>query len=209
VARNLTAGFIAEATAATNRPIVLFRGVFASSTILLWNGWGDISWAAQTWLGNGWFQSMEGGDETTEVEATDMTIVLSGVPSSVISLVLSDQKQGAEGAIWIGFLNSSGAVINDPYLWWKGVYSHAELDYSPDAPLVRLMYDSPLMDMERPREQRWTHDCQTKLFSGDLGFQYVQAAANWHGTWSGQKKKLSKEERRGTRKPKGSPKKNK
>lgn len=208
MARNLTAGFIAEATAASNRPIVLFRGDFASSNLTLWNGWGNLSWAAQTWLGNGWFTGMEGGDETTQVEAVDMTIILSGVPQSLISIVLGDQKQGALGAIWIGFLNSSGAIVADPYLWWKGTYSHAEIDYTPDVPQLRLMYDSPLMDLERPREQRWTHDAQQRLFSGDLGFQYVKAAANWHGQWGGEKKKLDKQSRRKTQKPRGSPKRN-
>lgn len=203
MARNLSAGFITQATAASNRPIVLFEGVFSSSTLRLWNGWGDLSWNSQTWLGNGWFQAMEGGDETTEVEATDMTIVLSAVPSSVLSLVLGDQKQGALGSLYIGFLNSSGTVVADPYLWWRGTYSHSEIDYSPWSPTVRLVYDSPLMDMERPREQRWTHDCQQKLFPGDLGFEYVRDAANWHGQWGGEKKKLGGERRR-TKKPRGS-----
>lgn len=206
MARNLTAGFITEATAGSNRPLVLFEGVFATSTIRLWNGYGNLSWNGQTWLGNGWFQGMEGGDETTEVEAVDMTIVLSGVPAALISLALGDQKQGAAGSIYIGFLNSSGAVIADPYLWWKGTYSHAEIEYDPDTPMVRLVYDSPLTDMDRPREQRWTHDAQQKLFAGDLGFQYVQAAANWHGQWGGEKKKLKEGERRKTKKPKGTPK---
>lgn len=212
MARNLTAGFIAAATAASNRPFVLFRGDFSGSSLTLSNLSRDLSWAAQTWLGNGWFAGMEGGDETTEVEAVDMTILLSGVPQSLIALVLGDQKQGALGAIWIGFLDASGAIVADPYLWWKGAYSHAEIDYAPDTPQVRLVYDSPLADMERPREQRWTHDAQQKVdggaFAGDLGFQYVKAAANWHGQWGGEKKKLDKKSRRKSEKPRGSPKRN-
>lgn len=208
MARNLTAGFITEATAATNRPFVMFEGVFASSTLRLWNGYGDLSWNSQTWLGNGWFQGLEGGEETTEVEAMDMSVVLSGISSSVISLVLGDQKQGANGNLYIGFLTSAGAVVADPYLWWKGQYSHAELSEAGDVTTVKLLYESRLVDMDRPREGRWTHDAQQDLFPGDLGFQYVVASANWHGQWGGQKQKVTENNKKKNKGGRGSKKKN-
>lgn len=204
MARNLTTGFLAEAAAAYNRPVVLFRGDFDGGNLNLWTGLGDLSWAGQTWLGNGWFVGLDGGEETTAVEAVDMTVLLSGVPQSLLSLVMGGQVQGALGAVWIAFLDSGGALVPDPYLWWKGWYSHAEIDYDAASPEVRLVYDSPLADMERPRELRWTNDAQQLIFPGDRGFEYVQAAANWHGVWSGEKKKLSKNERRRTEKRRGS-----
>lgn len=190
MARNLTAGFISAATSSLCRPIVIFEGNFSGSTLRLWNGMGDLSWASNTWLGNGWFQGLEGGDESTEVEAFDMTVLLSGVPSSLVSLVLGSQKQGSTGAIWIGFLDSSRNVIADPYQWWMGYYSHAEIEYEATEATVRLFYDSPLVDMDRPNEGRWTHEFQQKLFSGDKGFEYVVATANWSGNW-GQGRKES------------------
>lgn len=208
MARNLTAAFITEATANSNRPIVLYEGVFASSTVRLWNGYGDLSWNSQTWLGNGWFQGMEGGDETDEVEATDMGIVLSAVPSEVMSLVLGNQKQGALGKLYIGFLNSVGAVIADPYLWWQGKYSHSEISEGGDQSIVTIHYESLLVDLNRAKELRWTHEFQQKLFPGDRGFEYVQAAANWHGNW-GIQKKQGKDNKKKTNKPKGSGGKNK
>ncbi len=204
MARGLTSDFITHATAAHNRPVVLFRGDFLTTNLNLWNGRGDLSWAAQTWLGNGWFLGMEGGEETTEVEAVDMTIVLSAVPQELRSLVLGDERQGGLGALWIAFVDASGALVSDPYLWWKGSYSHAEIDYEPEGPVLRLIYDSPLMDFERPRERRWTDDAQRKLFAGDRGFEYVKVSANWNGDWNGDKKKLDKDNRKRSEKRRGS-----
>jgi hypothetical protein len=187
VARNLTSAFIAEAVAESNRPVMFFEGVFASSTLRLWNGYGDLTWNGQTWLGNGWFGGTEGAEETTQVEAMQMSVLLSGISSSVLSLVLGDQKQGGAGKLYIGFLTALGAVVADPYLWWSGYYSHSEVKEAPTETTATLIYESKLVDMDRPREGRWTHDAQQNIFPGDLGFQYVVAAANWHGEW-GKKK---------------------
>ncbi len=194
--RNLTSDFITEATAAHNRPIILFEGVFKTSTLRIWNGYGDLSWNTYTWLGNGWLQGIEQGEESIEVEAISMTINLSGIPSSVVSLVLGDQKQGGAGKLYIGYVDEDGVVIPDPYLWWQGGYSHCELTESADITTARLIYESKLVDMERPREGRWTHDAQQALFAGDKGFEYVVAASNWSGQWGGKKEKPKKDNKR-------------
>jgi hypothetical protein len=206
VPRNLTAGFIAEASAASNRPIIFFSSDFASSTLRLWNGYGDLTWDSLTWLGNGWFSGIEGGDETGELEAVDMTIVLSGISSTLVSLLLSDQKQGGMGRLYIGFLDSAGAVIANPYLWWQGGYSHAEISEAADQTMARLTYESVLVDMDKPREGRWTHDSQQDIFPGDKGFEYVVAAANWSGQWGGKKEKQEKNNKNKKPPTKGSPK---
>lgn len=190
MARNLTNDFVTEATAAQNIPIILFQGEFQGSTLRLWNGVGDLSWNSQTWLGNGWLQVIEGGEETTEVEAVTMTVVLSGIPSGVLSLILNDQRQKLNGLLYFGFLNTStGAVVNSPYLWWKGQYSHAEIEEGAEASRVSLVYDSPLVDLDRPKERRWTDQGQQQIFAGDRGFEYVVAASNWRGTWGAERNK--------------------
>lgn len=185
--RNLTAGFITEATAKSNRPIMLFEGEFKTNTLRLWNGYGNLSWNSQTWLGNGYLRGVENAEESIQVEALDLTVVLSGIPSSVLSLVLGDQKQSAPGRLYIGFLDAAGAVIANPYLIWFGGYSHAEISESHNETTVRLTYESRLSDMDKPREGRWTYDIQQALFSGDVGFQYVIAASDWSGNWGGKK----------------------
>jgi hypothetical protein len=185
---------------------MLLEADFASDILRIWNGFGDLTWNSQTWLGNGWFQGIEGGDETIQVEAVDMTVILSGVSSSIISLVLGDQKQGGAGRLYIGFLNASGAVVADPYLWWSGYYSHAEIAEAGEAATVRLYYESRLVDLERPKEGRWTHESQQDLFPGDKGFEYVIAAANWHGQWGGKKEKPKKDGKKKSGGNKGSPK---
>src|SRR5262249_28165521 len=137
VARALTSGIINACTAANCRPFLLFEGVFDGSTVRLWDGMGGLSWDSQAWGGNGWVQGTEGGEESVEVEANDMVVILSGVPSSAVSLVLGNQVQGATGKVWLGMLDTSGAVIADPYLRWLGYYSHADVEGGPDDSTIR------------------------------------------------------------------------
>lgn len=188
MARALTVSMVNACTAAWSRPCLFFEGVFASSTLRLWNGTGDLAWNSHTWLGNGWFQGFEGAEESVEVEANDLAVVLTGVPASVLSLLLGQQAQGATGTLYFGAFDSNGALMADPYVAWQGEYSHADVDDDPSQPTARLYYDSPLIDLDRPNEGRWTHDHQQQLFPADLGFQYVVQAANWQSQW-GQGKK--------------------
>lgn len=207
MARALTSGFISAITAANCAPFYVFEGEFSASTLRLWNGLGDLSWNSQTWLGNGWLQAIEGGEESIEVEVNDLTVVLSGVPASAMSLVLGSQKQGGLGKVWIGMMDSDGAIIADPYLRWQGYYSHADIEHAPEETLLRLYYDSPLVGIDRPNEGRWTHDAQQRLFDGDKGFEYVIAAANWNWTWGQKKEKQDKKQVRPGVDRKGSPRK--
>lgn len=181
--RNLTPEFIAEAGAPSNSPVVLFRADFESSTLRLWNGLGELSWDSGTWLGNGWLQGVEGATETPEVEATTMTVQLSGIPLALISLLLNSQKQGAEGRLYIGFLGPSGAVVESPYLWWMGRFSHAELGDSGSEASAALVYTSPLVDMDRPNEFRWNNVTQKRFYPDDKGFRFIRSAAKWNGNW--------------------------
>jgi hypothetical protein len=206
VPRDLTSDWITHASATQNRPILLFEGVFNGSTLRIWNGIGDLSWDSHTWDGNGWLQGFDGGDETTEVEAVDMSVTLSGLPEDVIALVLAAQVQGAAGTLYFGFLDSADIVVPDPTIVWKGKYSHAEVSEDGDVSTARLYYDSPLSDMDRPREGRWTDQCQQDLFPGDKGFEYVVAASRWHGDWNNKKQKVNKGSKRNSNK-KGSGKK--
>jgi hypothetical protein len=201
--RNLSGDFLTETTAENSRPIQLFEGVFDSTTIRLWNGFGDLSWDSRTWLGNGWFQGKDGAEEREDDLEGVLDILLSGVPSTILSAVLGDQKQGALGTLYFGYLNSSGAVIANPYPQFIGKYSHADINESAEISTVTLHYQSEIVDMGRPKEFRWTNGIQQFFFSGDTGFTYVTAAANWHGTWGGQKQNITKNNRRRSDKRKG------
>lgn len=173
MSRGLTAGFIAEATAARCSPCLFFEGEFASATLRLWTGFGDISWNGQTWLGNGYFQDITDGEETSDVQATRIVVHLTGVPEAQVAFALTELLQNKPGKVWFGFIDEDGAVVADPYLMFEGKLDTGELVDTPEGGNLQITYESHAADLERPKANRYTNESQKRFYSDDKGFEFV------------------------------------
>lgn len=173
MARDLTAGVLSAIAAGTVRPVLFYEGSFASGTVRLWTGLGTVSWNGQSWTGAGSLLGMSSIQETTEVRATGLTISLSGMPGSLISLALSQARQGADGLVYLGFLDSAGAIIADPSLAFSGRLDVPEIVDAGETCTISISYESRLIDLERPRERRYTSEDQRLDYPLDDGFNFV------------------------------------
>ena len=173
MSRDLSAGVISAIEDSQVRPFYLFQGEFVSGTVRAWNGIGDLSWNSQTWGGLGSMLFFSSVEETSDVKAAGMTVTLNGMASSNISLALSDCRQGYSGKIYLGFFDSSNAIISSPYLVFSGRLDTVSIDEGPDTSIVTLNYESRLIDLQRTREIRYTDQEQQRMFSGDLGLEFV------------------------------------
>lgn len=188
--RNLTSNVIAQLTASSVIPALFFDGIFGGSHIYLWSGVGDISWNSQTWNGNGYLQFPSGGTETIHSDSESMTLELMGVPSTLISAIFS-ANTGELGKLYFGFLDTSNAVIADPYLYYQGLFDHAEILEDSNQSSIAVVYESRVSDFNRVREFRYNTQSQAIFYPSDLGFQYVPKLQNWTGFW-GNKTKVIK-----------------
>jgi len=193
--RDLTAGMISAITASTCRPILLFEGEFSSGNINFWSGSGDLTWDSKTWQGNGLIHGFKLAPETGDIEATGIEVELSGVSQSMIQLVLSSVEQGRTGIIWLGMLDTSGAVIADPYPVFNGLFDMAEISEDSETPQVTLKYESRLIELEKTKDFRYTTESQRLFNNTDKGFEYVDGLQDWQGFWGRAKKKLKKKKR--------------
>lgn len=182
--RDLTASFISSLDATEKAPILFFEGEFVSGTLRLWSGIGDLSWNGYTWQGAG---VLSGGlsvvEETTDIKASGIQVWLSGVESAALSLVLGDVAQGAAGTIWWGFLNDDGTVVADPTISFKGKIDVPSVEDRGSTGKITITYESHLIDLERPREHRYTAESQAIFYAADQGFEYVPALQEWNETW--------------------------
>jgi len=81
---------------------------------------GDLTWSGDTYLGAGELGSISEVKETLELEATGLKFSISGVPSAHISTALSEDYQNRFAKLWLGFFNSSGVIIANPFQIFKG-----------------------------------------------------------------------------------------
>jgi hypothetical protein len=197
MSRDLSSGVISEITSSSLAPFLLFEGVFASGTLRLWSGIGDLSWNSYTWTGVGSLASISSVTESAETSAQGITVSLSGIPSNLVSLFLGDVRQGSAGKVYLGFLDSSNDVIDSPYMLFEGRLDVPAMEESAETAVISITYESRLIDLERPRESRYTDEDQQREFSGDLGFEFVPSlqdiVINWGRTDSSGKSKPTRQ----------------
>lgn len=168
---------------ATVRPFYLLYSEFDGTTLRLFSGSRDLSYGGNTWLGNGWFRGMSSIRETGAIEASGIEVVLSGVPQTLLSLVLSYARQNLPGIVYLGLFDSSYAIIADPIVLFEGGFDVAKINRSPSDNVISLSYESNLASLRRRKEVRFTDQQQRLWYPSDRGFEFVAALAEWNGFW--------------------------
>jgi hypothetical protein len=187
---------VAAFTADSCQPILFFHGVFAGGqNVRLWTGLGDITFDSQNWLGNGWFTGLSGGDESDDISAQNITIELSGIPESILAIVLN-AAQGAPGDFYVGALDDDGALIPDPYLIFSGKMDTATIKESADGAYIDITYETKLVDLDRPKDFRYNQESQKIFWPNDKGFEYVVAANKINLFWGNKKKRNERRRKR-------------
>ena len=171
--RGMTPAYQAALAEQVIRPALFVEGEFPSGTLRLWTGLGDVDWNGSTWTGAGNLLGISPLEETADVVATGMQITLSGVPTSLVSLAISDAQQGQPVRLWLALLDDTGAIIADPVQAFTGRLDVPTLEDGAETCTITISYESRLIDLNRTREWRYTDQSQRQLYPGDRGFSFV------------------------------------
>jgi len=181
--REMTPEFEAALLEQNLRVCMFFEGQFPSGNIYLWTGLGEVDWNGQTWLGAGNLIGVSEVSETSDVVANGISVTLSGVPVSLISLVIDDAQQGLPGKVYVGLLDESGDVIADPVQSFAGRLDVPTITDGAETCTIQISYESRLVDLLKPREFRYTHESQKIFYPSDRGFEFVTSLQDKALTW--------------------------
>lgn len=176
MARSLTSGMITELTGVLLRPIILVEIEFTSGFVRVWTGIGDLTWDSKTWTGVGDLGRISAVQESGDLSAAGMTVTLSGIPQAMVDRVLSETRQGKPFNVWLGMLDSSDAVIADPYLIFGGLTDISFIDEGAKTATVGVTGENKLLDRLRIIVWFYTSESQTFHFPGDKGFDFVPSS---------------------------------
>ena len=185
MSRDLTSAFKTQTQAASLEPVLLAFFDFQGGAVRVWSGLGSKVWDGNTYVGLGHLGSVSAIEETADVRANGVAFQVSGVPSALIATVLGDNYQGRPVKLWIAALDATGAIVADPYLIFAGRMDNVEIDEGPETSVIRINAESRLIDLQRTRERRYTHEDQQIDFPGDLGLQYMARAQSAPLIWGG------------------------
>ena len=179
MARNLSDPLLTALGQTVLRPAILVEIETVSGTVRVWSGMGSLYWGggsppANEFLGVGELGSISAIGETRDIRAEGITLRLSGIPTDMISLALTDAQPGLPVRVWIAALTETGAIIVDPYLAFSGLTDAISMMESGTTATIVIAAESELIRLQRANESRYTHDDQQRRFPGDLGFEFQE-----------------------------------
>ena len=183
MSRDLTAEMSAAIVETVVRPVLLVEGEFAGGTLNIWTGAGDLSWDSKTWSGVGDLLGITEVEETDEIKAGGVTFTLSSVTTAKIILALDEMQRGLPGRVWLALLDAAGAVVADPKILFRGRLDTCVVSDGGETSTISLTYEHELIDLERPREVRYTDQEQKRRFAGDRGLENITALQDAQVPW--------------------------
>lgn len=187
MSRTIAASIITKLSQDTVYPFYAVDMNFDSTPIYAWTGLGEISLHGNTYTGTGQLLQISEVQETQDIAAKGMTLALSGIPSGLLSLALTEPYQGRTCKVYLGFMTSWESPDSSPDTMeiFSGYMDQMNIDEGPETSTIKMTVESRLIDLERPRNRRYTRENQQIRHSGDRAFDFVESMQSQRLTWGG------------------------
>jgi hypothetical protein len=180
---------------------LLFDG---TNTIRMWTGRGTLVLQDGTqWVGLGTLLSISAIEETSEMAVKGATLTLTGIPSAVLSLALSQPYQGRVCNIYFGTF-SAGAILQESGSFillqdgskiliestktgfnqiFSGYMDQMNIQEDADTSTIELLVENKLIDLERARVARFTSGYQKSIYPNDTGLDFIESLQGKDTPW--------------------------
>ena len=178
------------------RPFFAVELLFDGDRVLrLWTGVGTLVLQDGTeWVGSGNLLNISMIEETQEIAVKGARISMSGIPSELLSLALTQAYQGRVCNIYFGtFTQGSLLQESGPYILlqdgsridlqdgaagfnkiFSGYMDQMNILDAADTATIEMMVENKLIDLERARVARFTSGYQKSIYPNDKGFDFIE-----------------------------------
>ncbi len=185
MARPLTAAIQAEIVKQSPHPVFLIDLDMPSGAIRRSTHDYDLTHEGNVYTGGADFLDVGPIEETIDLIAAGQRIMLSGSPASLISTFQTDKFQGRDMNLWLGFLDSNGALIADTVPMFKGLLDTVEAVEGGKEAIIVVTGENRLVDMNRGRERQYTPEDQKQQYPSDKGLDFVSGMQEKDIRWAG------------------------
>ena len=176
MARGLSSSVKTELATGSIDPVLLIEIGF-STPIYLTNASFDItsniSGTSRTYLSNGHLRSITGVNETNRPTKNTLSISLSGVDQTYISVALNENIINDNVFVYRGFLDSSNALISDPFLLFYGTIDEYKISDNTTAANLIISVTSHWGNFSKTSGRTTTDNSQQRFFSSDKGMEFA------------------------------------
>lgn len=114
-----------------------------------------------------------GAVKQTPAELPQLQFELSGVPSEMISLALSEPVQGKAARIKTAILSSSTGALLHTDIFWQGALDVMTITDGDPTATISVTAETAGIDFSRTASSPYTNDEQQRLHPGDLSLQFI------------------------------------
>ena len=141
--------------------------------LYFWSGVGTFSYDSKSYVGAGNFLQVSSIQESKSVQANGLKVGLSGVNSSLITAARDADYQGRTLTVKLGLMDSSNSVIADPVIMFEGFMDVMTITDKGETCDISVSVEHRLIEFDRERIRRLTHEAQQIAHSGDKGFEFI------------------------------------
>ena len=178
MSRDLTPTTLAAIDDDVVYPFFAVELMFDSEVLRMWTGQGTFNDGLNDWVGAGNLLAISDIEETAEMSVRGATLTLSGVPSNILSLALSETYQGRVCNIYFGV--SGENIFNQLF---SGYMDQMNIEDGPETSTIELKVENRLIDLERARVARFASAYQKSVYSNDKGLDFLEDMQDKPLTW--------------------------
>lgn len=151
---------------------------FDSTPIRLWTGYGERTILGNIYTGGGSLLTISGLEEASDLSAKGITISLSGVPSTLVTLALSEPYQRRECKVYFGTTDTTV-----PIEVFSGLMNTMTIEDSGETSVISIAVESKLIRLEKASNRRYTEENHLSRHSSDTFFSYVTDLQDKQVVW--------------------------
>ncbi|MEI4470918.1 hypothetical protein [Frigidibacter sp. MR17.24] len=168
MARAITGTLLAALTQPTVQIYHAVEMLFDTAPVRIWTGFGDRQIQGQNYVGAGSLLGIGDMQEVSDLSAQSSTLTLSGISSEIVALALAEPYQRRRCRIMFGEIS-----VPDVVTLFSGLMNTMTIQDAGETSTIELVVDSKLVELQRARERRYTHESQQARYPGDTFFSYV------------------------------------
>lgn len=131
----------------------------------------DVEWGGQTWNSLGVSISVV---DSQVGDLPNLTLSVSGVPSSALALALLDQIDGLSCTIYDALVDPDTGEVADAISAWTGTLNTMQIEDGAQA-VIQITAEHRGVAAFRPKPIRYTDDAQREVYPGDTSLAFDPA----------------------------------
>lgn len=132
----------------------------------------SVSGSSVTYTPSNFIMGISNFTEEVDITKTSLKLGFSGADTSLISVVLNENVVNDAVTIYRGFLDSSNAIIADPFLLYDGQIDTFEIQESNKESNLILNITSHWANFDKKNGRKTNNVSQQRFFSTDVGMEF-------------------------------------